>query len=79
MSKRLGETNINTEGEHMVIFNYRGIDDIDVIFQDNHIVKGETYSNFRKGDILNRKQENTKCVVGDVSFFLQKNILNISK
>ena len=50
---RLGETNINNNGQKMTIVNYRNANDIDVEFEDGAIVKNTTYNSFIEGIIRN--------------------------
>ena len=51
---RTGETKQNNHGTTMQIIAYRGNNDIDVEFQDeHHHVKNTTYSNFKRGNVKN--------------------------
>ena len=51
---RTGETKQNNHGTTMKIIAYRGNNDIDVEFQDeHHHVKNTTYSNFKRGNVKN--------------------------
>lgn len=50
---RTNEENINNQGLHMKILNYRKYNDIDVIFDDGYINKHKTYQNFKNGQIKN--------------------------
>ena len=51
---RTGETKQNNHGTTMKIIAYRGNNDIDVEFQDeHHYVKNTTYSNFKRGNVKN--------------------------
>lgn len=53
--KRVGETNIATNGQIMTIIKYRNTNDIDIQFEDETIVKHKSYYNFKKGRIKNSK------------------------
>lgn len=53
MKNRVGEENINNQGEKMTIIAYRGAKDIDVQFEDGIIVYNRDYTNFKKGKIKN--------------------------
>ena len=53
--KRVGETNIATNGQVITIIKYRNTNDIDVQFEDGTIVKHKSYDNFKKGRIKNSK------------------------
>ena len=53
MKNRVGEENINNQGEKMTIIAYRGAKDIDVQFEDGIIVYNRDYANFKKGKIKN--------------------------
>lgn len=52
---RTGEIKINNQGTEMKIIRYGGCSDIDVEFLDDHhyIKKGNSYVNFKKGNIFN--------------------------
>lgn len=51
--ERLKEQNINNQGLIMTIICYRKARDIDIMFEDNTIVKNKSYHNFKKGAIRN--------------------------
>lgn len=48
---RVGETNVAKNGLKMKIIAYRNHTDIDVQFEDGTIVKGKTYTSFKRGMI----------------------------
>ena len=48
---RIGETNIANNGKQMTITAYRGVDDIDVQFEDGSIVEHRSYGSFLRGKI----------------------------
>ena len=50
---KTGETNINFQGQKMKIIRYKNSREIDVLFEDNHILHNVNYSNFKKGTIKN--------------------------
>ena len=50
---RTNEENVNYQGLKMWIKEYRKCDDIDVIFEDNTIVKNRSYYDFKNGFIRN--------------------------
>lgn len=48
--ERLGSTNINIQGERMIIIKYNNANDIDIRFEDTgHILYHQCYGNFLKG------------------------------
>ena len=49
--KRLGETNINKDGEKMTIIEYRNGHDIDIQFEDGTIAYNREYRNFKNGHL----------------------------
>ena len=51
----------NTSGYSMKILNYRTNSDIDVIFEDDTIVKNKTYYNFKNGNIVHPKYKTLKA------------------
>ena len=53
LDPRIGETNIANNGLKMTIIAYRRASDIDIQFEDGTIAKHRTYTNFKKGSILN--------------------------
>ena len=57
---RVGETNISNQGLKMTIIRYNGTRDIDVQFEDGTIVKHRTYGNFKKGEIVNPSEYNSR-------------------
>lgn len=61
MHERVGEIRKNTFGTEMRIIAYRSSSDIDVEMLDSHhyIKKNTTYSNFKRGNILNPFDPNT--------------------
>lgn len=48
---REGETVKNTEGIRMTIIKYRGAHDIDVLFENNIVVRHKNYNHFKNGRI----------------------------
>ena len=48
---KIGEININRQGEKMTIIAYRGYEDIDVQFEDNIISYNKSYGSFKNGRI----------------------------
>ncbi len=46
---KVGETNINSQGEKMTIIAYRCYEDIDIQFEDGTVVYHRTYGNFKSG------------------------------
>ena len=48
---RIGETNINNQGEKITIIAHRKCDDIDVQFEDGVVVYHRTYRSFKLGEI----------------------------
>lgn len=61
MHERVGEIRKNTFGTEMRIIAYRSSSDIDVEMLDSHhyVKRNTTYSNFKKGNILNPFDPNT--------------------
>jgi hypothetical protein len=53
LSNKLGETNINSQGQKMTIITYKTYNDIDVQFEDGTIVTNKKYNLFEKGMIKN--------------------------
>ena len=51
--KRIGETNIATNGMKMTIIDYRNADDMDVQFEDGAVVEHTSYGCFKKHDVAN--------------------------
>ena len=49
--KRVGETNINKDGDKMTIINYRNAHDIDIQFEDGTIAYNREYRNFKNGHL----------------------------
>ena len=50
--ERLGETNVNSQGEVMTIINYRTAMDIDIQFSDTESIRcHQRYANFKKGAV----------------------------
>ena len=62
MKNRVGEENINNQGEKMTIIAYRGAKDIDVQFEDGIIVYNRDYTNFKKGKIKNITKYNAYVI-----------------
>ena len=48
---KVGETNINSQGEKMTIIAYRNYENIDIQFEDGTVVCHKTYGNFKNGKI----------------------------
>ena len=48
---KVGETNINSQGEKMTIIAYRNYENIDIQFEDGTVVYHKTYGNFKNGKI----------------------------
>ena len=61
-NNRKGETNTANNGQVMTIVEYRNVYDIDVMFEDNIIVKHKTYRNFKIGEIKNPNLPNTQII-----------------
>lgn len=51
--ERIGQIKYNNSNEKMKIIRYKDSYDIDVEFEDGHVLKNKTYSNFVKGKIKN--------------------------
>ena len=49
--KRMGETNIASNGMKITIIRYARNDDIDIQFEDGTIVKHKSYRHFKSGSI----------------------------
>lgn len=56
---RTGEEGVNNQNLKMKIKEYRGCNDIDIIFEDGYLAKNKTYKHFIIGKIHNK---NFKCV-----------------
>lgn len=54
---RLGQENIANNGLKMKIIKYRSFDDIDVLFENNIVVRHRRYYNFQKGNIGTNRGE----------------------
>lgn len=52
-SYRVGEEKLNVKGDKMKIINYRGVYNIDIEFDDGFIRKGVTYTDFKRGALIN--------------------------
>ena len=50
-TERIGETNIANNGMQMTIIEYRGSNDIDIMFEDGMIIRHKQYSSFKRGEI----------------------------
>lgn len=59
--KRVGETNMASNGQKMEIIEYNGCNDIKIRFEDGTIVK-ETYANFKLGYVKNPNYKKSKKV-----------------
>ena len=62
-SKRIGETNIATNGMKMTIIDYTTADDMAVQFEDGAIVEHTSYGCFKKHDIAN-----PNCNLNDIHY-----------
>ena len=58
---RIGETMTSSMGETMTIIDYRNTTDIDVKFEDGTIVEHKKYCNFKKGNVENPNNPNSRC------------------
>ncbi|MDU6995940.1 MAG: hypothetical protein E6356_13855 [Terrisporobacter othiniensis] len=74
-SKRIGLSNRNFRGELMTIIEYRGCKDIDVKFEDGHILKHKSYGEFKNGGIQNPyfKTQFNKGYIGEGEYNSIKN------
>lgn len=61
--ERIGEVSIATNGQKMVIIAYHNYENIDVRFEDNTIVLNKSYSDFKKGSILNPNARTKESIV----------------
>ena len=79
--KRVGETNIITNGQTMTIIEYRDCNNIDIQFEDGTIVRNKSYGNFKKGKIKNPNSkigETSTTNNGQIMTVIRyKNALNI--
>lgn len=53
LKERIGETSVSSNNQIMVIVDYRGASDIDVIFEDGTVVYNKSYRRFKDGKIKN--------------------------
>lgn len=60
--KHIGERNIASNGMAIEIIDYREYNDIDIRFEDETIVRGKSYQNFKRGQIAYPKEQ----IVGKV-------------
>lgn len=67
MKDRIGETSIALNGQNMKIIDYRNANDIDVMFEDNTIVKNIIYGNFKKGTVKNPNLKENKVGKTNIS------------
>jgi hypothetical protein len=74
-SERTGEKNINCQGLSMSILEYRNARDIDVIFENGHIVKNKYYLAFKNGQIRDPKWREGQVVL-QKSSNLEATIIN---
>ena len=67
--ERVGETSVANNGMKMEIIDYRGVNDIDIQFEDGTIVTNKDYNNFKKGLIKNPNatKSNLKSRVGETN------------
>lgn len=61
----IGETVTNNQNCEMTVIEYRGINDIDIQFSDNTIVKRKTYHAFIKGSIKNPNYKRVRSIKKD--------------
>jgi hypothetical protein len=66
---RVGETNVANNGMKMEIITYRGVNDIDIQFEDGTIVNNAKYNTFKNGTIKNPNapKSNLKSMVGETN------------
>ena len=78
---RVGETSIASNGQKMTIIVYRGVNDIDVQFEDGYVARHKQYNSFKHGKIRNPNTPNvqlkTDSRTGETAFATNGQIMTI--
>lgn len=77
--ERIGEVSTATNGQKMTIIAYHSYDNIDIRFEDNTIVTGKGYKEFKKGSILNPNAKTKEAVsrVGETSLSSKGEVMTL--
>lgn len=59
-NKHVGETNINTKGQQMMITEYHNYNDVTVKFDDKNIRRNISYDKFKNGNVHKKSREERK-------------------
>ena len=76
---RVGEEGIATNGQKMTIIAYHDSENIDIKFEDGTIVLHKSYSDFKKGRILNPNARTKESLsrVGEISYSKKGELMTI--